>query len=262
MREAAQGAARDAKLKKLGLAPNSDLEEGSPFSEEEADVFERIKREADIADIEAFDSTWHDRIIRGLWSHNKGSAKLRFEQTKEAFRKISTWRRENNIDTILTRKLKGSELVMKHIRTTVGGDDLYGHIVWVEQLVEVAALCSCDLTSKEIVMVRAQTTEAMENIKMSLSSKLGLIRYKQVYVLDLAPLALVPLFQRSEVRKLTTEIMALGTQYYPEGMWKVFIINAPLIFRTVYAMLSPMINPVTKVRMHRVCVLLMHLFKF
>lgn len=252
MREAPQSAARDAKLKALGLVLNSELDEGSPFTDEEADIFERVKQEADIADIDAFDSTWHDRLIRGLWSHNKGNAKLRFEQTKEAFRKISAWRRENKIDTILTRKLKGFELVMKHIRTTVGGDDLYGHIIWVEQLVEVAALCSSDLTSEEIVMVRAQTTEAMEKIKVNLSSKLGLTRYKQVYVLDLARLALGPLFQRSEVRKLATELMALGTQYYPEGMWKIFIINAPLIFRTVYAMLSPLINPVTKVRLQHV----------
>ncbi|KAJ8598927.1 hypothetical protein CTAYLR_009835 [Chrysophaeum taylorii] len=239
-------AARDDALGRLGLAPNKALVEGTAFTDEETRIFERVKREIPVAAVEGFDAAWQDRIIRGLWTHNKGTEAERLEQTKEAFVKISTWRREGKIDSILTRNLRGLETVMEHIRMTAGGDDLYGHLIWVEQLVEVAALCSCDLTTEEIVLVRAQATEAMERLKVKNSQATGLTRYKQVYVLDLAPLALGPLVRRGDVRKLTGEIMGLGSQYYPEGMWKIFIINAPFIFRTVYAVISPFIHPVTK----------------
>lgn len=238
--------ARDARLKTLGLKPNSALAEGSAFTEEEEEIFERVRAKVPAADVEAFDATWQDRLIRGLWTHNKGTADERFAETTEAFEKIARWRREKGIDDILTRRLKGLDVVMKHIQMTAGGDDLYGHVVWVEQLVDVAKLCSCELTTEEIVLVRAQATEAMESLKVQRSTQLGLTRYKQVYVLDVAPLAFGPLIRRGDVRKLTGEIMGLGSAYYPEGMWKIFIINTPLIFRTVYAIVSPMINAVTR----------------
>jgi len=105
--------------------------------------------------------------------------------------------------------------------------------------VEVGALVDGDLTTAEILAVRAQATEAMERLKSD-------DRYKAVYVLDLSVLALMPLLRRADVRKLTLEIMGLGTFYYPEGIWKLYVVNAPLVFRSVYAVVAPFIHPVTK----------------
>lgn len=237
-------AERDAALSRLGMVPNSALAEGSPFTDEESNIFERVKKEVGDDIVNSFSDAWQDRLIRGLWTHNKGTEEKRFEEAVEAFRTISEWRKKN--EQLLQTELVGFNEVMQHIRMIAGGDDLYGHVVWVEQLDGVAELCSTSLTTEQIVSVRAQATEAMEALKVKLSQELGVTRYKQVYVLDLAPLALGPLISRSDVRHLTKDIMGLGSQYYPEGMWKIFIINAPFIFRTVYGMMSPFINPVTK----------------
>jgi len=243
---AATVARLDASLRKLHLPANADLAEGSAFTAEERDVYARVAKKVPQATLDSFDKAWTDRLVRGLWTHNKGTPDERFAETVDAFERISAWRRDEAVDTILERRLKGAETVMDHIRVTAGGSDLYGHVVWVEQLVDVAKLCHCGLETEEILAVRAQATEAMESLKVRIAQELGLTRYKQVYVLDLSVLALGPLIRRGDVRKLTGEIMGLGSKYYPEGMWRIYIINAPLIFRTVYSIISPMINPVTR----------------
>ncbi|KAJ1445538.1 CRAL-TRIO domain-containing protein [Pelagophyceae sp. CCMP2097] len=181
-----------------------------------------------------------------MWTHNKGTEEERLADAISAFKSISAWRQKEAIDSILTRKLKDDTIVMNHIRMTIGGDDLYGHVVWLEQLNDIATLCDCGLSAEEIKMIRAQGTEAVEAVKRNVAKSLGVRRYKQIYVLDLAPVSFGSLITRADVRNLTKEIMGVGSDYYPEGMWKIFIVNAPFIFRSVYAIISPFINVVTR----------------
>jgi hypothetical protein len=36
--------------------------------------------------------------------------------------------------------------------------------------------------------------------------------------------------------------------YYPESLYRMFIINAPFVFRAVWAMVKPWLHPITKER--------------
>ena len=41
-------------------------------------------------------------------------------------------------------------------------------------------------------------------------------------------------------------IIDVGTNYYPESLWKMFLINAPAIFRGIWKIVSPWIDPITR----------------
>ena len=236
----------NAKLTLLGLPTNETMGEGSPFTAEESDVLATCRRECGAPAIDAFSSIWVDRMVRGMYTNNKGSPKQRLAETVESFSVISKWRAQVGADDLVKRRLEGAELVNAKARATVGGTDYYGHSVVVEQLDGIADLCGCGLTTDQMLLVRAQQAEALDAEKRRQSEALGLVRYKQVYVLDLAPLSLGTLARRSDVRSLTLKVIEVGQKYYPEGMWKIFIVNAPWIFRSVYSIISPFIHPVTR----------------
>ena len=51
---------------------------------------------------------------------------------------------------------------------------------------------------------------------------------------------------------MTKAIIGLGNSYYPETIFKIFVVNAPFVFRSAYALASPFIHPVTRDKI-RIC---------
>jgi len=49
----------------------------------------------------------------------------------------------------------------------------------------------------------------------------------------------------STVRNLVKAIIGLGSNYYPESLWRLYLINAPTIFRAIWACVKPMVHPET-----------------
>ena len=236
----------DEKLVAKGLPKNETMVEGSPFTAKESEVLAACRKECGAAAIDSFSSTWVDRMVRGMYTNNKGSHEARLKETMESFKTISAWRRKVGADGLVKRALPGAEVVNAKARATMGGTDYYGHCVVVEQLDGIGDLCGCGLSVEEMLLVRAQQAEALDSEKVRVSEALGAVRYKQVYVLDLGVLSLGTLMRRNDVRNLTTKVLEVGQKYYPEGMWKIFVVNAPWIFRSVYALFTPFIHPVTR----------------
>jgi hypothetical protein len=43
----------------------------------------------------------------------------------------------------------------------------------------------------------------------------------------------------------------VGTHFYPETMWKIYLVNTPMLFRAVWAIVKPWLHPITAAK---VCV--------
>jgi len=132
------------------------------------------------------------------------------------------------------------------MNSRVGGLDLYGHQVWAEQLGDIGAVCDHPLSPDEAKQIRCKVMEAIRALQTRATEKRGLRRYKQVYVLDLSEISISSLLTRSAVREMTKAIVGGANDYFPETLWKLFIVNAPFVFRSAYAVVSPIIHPVTK----------------
>ena len=237
----------DEKLEKARLPLNEGMQEDPPLTaEEEQHLAEAIV--AKLVDPEktmaAFDETSKVRIYRGMITNNKGTMGEKVAEAIESYQRISAWIQAN--PDVLTKKLKGEEVLNGAMNTFIGGQDWYGHQVWAERLGDIAGVVDHPVTPEEAKVIRMKTMEAIRAAQIVASETRGPRRYKQVYIIDLSQLSLSSLMARSSVRTMTTAIVSGANNFYPECLWKMFIVNAPFIFRSVYSMLSPFIHPVTK----------------
>jgi len=46
-------------------------------------------------------------------------------------------------------------------------------------------------------------------------------------------------------KNLLKKIFDIGSTYYPETMFKIYLINAPLVFRAIWAVIKPWLHPIT-----------------
>ncbi|KAJ3101177.1 cytosolic factor, phosphatidylinositol/phosphatidylcholine transfer protein [Phlyctochytrium planicorne] len=65
---------------------------------------------------------------------------------------------------------------------------------------------------------------------------------KSCTILDLKG---VPLTQFNSVRKVVKEVTGIAQNYYPETLGRMFIINAPALFTTVWSIVKPMLDEAT-----------------
>ena len=63
--------------------------------------------------------------------------------------------------------------------------------------------------------------------------------------MDLSKLSTMSM-KNSKVRDMAKAIVTGAGSFFPETAWKLFIVNAPFIFRSVYAVIKPLIHPVTR----------------
>lgn len=236
----------DKALTELKLPLNETLLENKSLDAEE----EKLLNEKILAKIEksaelmaTIDKMSIERIYRGMMTNNKGSEEHRIQEAIETYERIGEWR-QANLESWL-KPLKNEEVLFQAMNSTVGGCDLYGHLVWGEKLGDIKPVCE----AMEPDHAKAIRMKAMETIRLTqtkLTDDRGTKRYKQVYILDFSEVSLGSIMTNASVRAMTKAIIGSANGYFPECIWKIFIINAPFIFRSVYAIVSPFIHPVTK----------------
>ena len=55
-----------------------------------------------------------------------------------------------------------------------------------------------------------------------------------------------------DTRELVKSFIKMASDNYPETVFKIFVVNAPFVFRSAYALASPFIHPVTRDKI-RIC---------
>lgn len=236
----AELARRDRLLEALGLCPNSELVEGKPLSDGERRLLASVRSRLEAAELAELDDYWLRRLVRAQHA-SEGALAASLVRVARFRREVRSAARSAASATRLR------EFTTQCIRSVVGGEDLYGHVVWVEQLVDLRSAAQAGLRD-EMLLARGRLTEGIESRKRAVAARLGVVRYKQVYVLDLAPVSVGSLMTSTHARAAVEDIMAFGALYYPEGTFKIFIVNAPLVFRSAFAILSPLISPTTLVK--------------
>ncbi len=91
--------------------------------------------------------------------------------------------------------------------------------------------------------LRAQLFEALGLEKSFTCARRGYRVYKHISVVDLKNLRMSHFSK--DVRSVIKSIISLGSEFYPESLWKLYLINAPTIFRAIWSVLKPMVHPET-----------------
>lgn len=226
-------ARRDRELLALGLCSNSELEEGAPLSEEERRKLARVRSRLNARDLVELDDYWIRRLLRGCWSCSD-------EVVVATFSRVARGRKEFSAANVPPSQLR--DFATRCMRSVLGGEDLYGHVVWAEQLLDVRSLGS----RSDVFLARGRLTECVERRKRLASARLGVMRYKQVYVLDVGPISVGSVMASVEARATVKALLSFGAKFFPGGAFKIFIVNAPPLFRSAYTLLSPLIAPSTR----------------
>ncbi|KAI9202242.1 CRAL-TRIO domain-containing protein [Polychytrium aggregatum] len=102
-------------------------------------------------------------------------------------------------------------------------------------------------TPERMIKVYVREYEKFLNYRLAAcSAKKGVKLEQSCTILDLKG---VPLTQFGAVKKLVSQVSEIAQNYYPETLGKMFIINAPTLFTTVWAVVKLMLdeNTVNKI---------------
>eukprot|EP01147_Barroeca_monosierra_P006637 gene6637-9424_t len=79
------------------------------------------------------------------------------------------------------------------------------------------------------------------------SERRGYLVEKQVVILDLKNMSFSP---NSRGLSVFRECIRVDQQYYPEMLGEMYLVNAPWIFQPFWAIISPLLDPVTRAKFH------------
>lgn len=126
--------------------------------------------------------------------------------------------------------------------------DKLGRTIYIEQLksLDVAALFQTT-TQDRLLTEHIREFEKFTRYRLAAcSQKAGKNIEQGLSIIDLKG---VPLSQFNSVRKVIQAITSIASNYYPETMGKMFIINSPTLFTVVWSVVKSFLdeNTVTKI---------------
>jgi hypothetical protein len=126
--------------------------------------------------------------------------------------------------------------------------DLKGRPLYIEQLGNADTKTLFKLSTPErLLQVYVRDMEKVLNYRFkACSKKFGKHIDQGCTILDLKG---VPLMQFNECRKILQQVLGIAQNHYPETMGKLFIINAPTLFKGVWTLVKPLLdeNTVAKI---------------
>mmetsp|Transcript_18718 Transcript_18718/g.47205 ORF Transcript_18718/g.47205 Transcript_18718/m.47205 type:complete len:289 (+) Transcript_18718:106-972(+) len=177
-------------------------------------------------------------IVRGYQTY-----KPRLEETIKYFKKIAEWREECKYHEFLNAKLAHFDEFHRAWPNAIFGTDDYGHVLTGFQVEHLDVDGLEKIGGDMLVLLQGQKMKALFEHKRILSKDGGVQRYKHSAIMDLHGLKMSML--HGHKRDIIQRLLDVGSHYFPEQMWKVYLINTPLLFRGVWTMIKPWLHPVT-----------------
>lgn len=137
---------------------------------------------------------------------------------------------------------------MPKIVKVIDEDALVVRHIWAMEL--YSRLCAevrshtyavCLFTSIQVLFVSCLQQSAARGVPIT----------KVTVVFDLAHLSLSPNSTAMAIFKATVDI---DQHFYPERLHQAYFINSPWIFKGLWAVISPWLDPVTKAKVRLLCV--------
>ena len=216
-------------------------------SEEASEMTEEDKKFWD-ASLEALDPSHRKRyladrfdtliLIRAFRNETP-----RLEITIKNLNAIAAWREKVDFDSFLLQRLDKDEVFHRAWPERIYGHDKYGHLILGTRISEIDFEALGRLSEDEVERLQGQKLRAIMAVKRERVDLTGARRYKHASIIDLSGLSLALL--SGHRRALLKRVMDIGTHRFTETAWKIYILNAPLVFRAVWAIVKPWLHPKT-----------------
>lgn len=160
-------------------------------------------------------------------------------------------REDYNLDNILGAPLKNEEEYLNAWRCYVYGYDKQGHPIMYDEIASSTPE-EIEKTFKDnmelIRQYRLRFLRRLDNVKRIQTQKHNKVIYKHVMVMDMSKFSRQHLYDK--VRRIMREIIGDESNLWPNTLYKMYIINAPLAFRLIWKILSNFAHPITVAKIH------------
>ena len=230
------------------MAQDERMEEYIPLTPEEEGLLKECLSKCEHEDAADVLKDMLSNIIRGY-----ATEEPRVSSTVKHMNEICSFRKKHDFSTITTRSLPLAEKFNACWPTRFHGEDKYGHIIMSEELKEIShqEILSTFETLDEVCLLRAQSLEYTMLKKRQLAKERpNKVCYKHIYVINLQGLSWAHF--TSSVQEMLKRVFATGNSYYPETLWTFHVVNAPFMFRAMWAIISMWLHPITrkKIQIH------------
>ncbi len=188
--------------------------------------------------------TADDTVIRFIRGYSREKDPI--VETHKRYSDMLKWRLESNIDDVILNPPKNWEQYNKIYKAFIYGRDRIGRPVCYEQLGKLEPQELLDFGIPACVAGHIRFMEELTKVKWQITRDTGKLIYKHVHVIDLEGFGWK--HTGSQFRSTIKKIMSIDSDFYPETLQKLFVLNASWIFRTLWAIVSPWIHPLTKAR--------------
>lgn len=143
------------------------------------------------------------------------------------------WRRDYKVDDISPHELEKQLSVGKMY---MNGYDKGGRpIVYIKKRVENTETIDFELQTKQLVYTMEKAIRLMKPGNET-----------WVWIIDLSEYSM----SNSAPMSVTKKLLHILATCYPERLYKCFLVDAPWIFSTLWKIVSPCLDPVTKAKIH------------
>ena len=176
--------------------------------------------------------------------------KYDLEKSTEMFSNYIQWREKEKVDEIcksftFSEAQKLTEIYPQFYHKT----DKEGRTIYIEQLKNLDVSKVMAITTQERLLSKhIREYEKFTKYRLAAcSAKMGKNIENGFTIIDLKG---VPLSQFNQVRKMLGSLSAIASDYYPETLGKMFVINAPTLFTAVWSIVKNMLDEHTVSKIH------------
>ncbi|RDW67956.1 hypothetical protein BP6252_09352 [Coleophoma cylindrospora] len=170
--------------------------------------------------------------------------------TKKMFVECEQWRKEFNLDELVrTFDYKEKEQVFAFYPQYYHKTDKDGRPVYIEQLgnIDLAAMYKITTSERMLQNLAVEYEKVADPRLPACSRKSGYLLETCCTIMDLKG---VGLSKVSSVYAYVKQASAMSQNYYPERMGRLYLINAPWGFSTVFGVVKGWLDPVTVEKIH------------
>ncbi|GAB5364174.1 hypothetical protein AAMO2058_000946300 [Amorphochlora amoebiformis] len=216
--------------------------EAKELDEREKKMFDALRKANE--KLSTNTTTSDDTVIRYVRGYAR--EKEVEKTTHERYTAMLKWREENKIDEVILKKPEGWEEYNKHYKAFIYGRDKLLRPVCYEQLglLEPNDLIKFGVDKLEAGHIRFM--EELTKLKWQMTREKNSLLYKHVHVIDLTGFGWKHM--GSKFYGTIKKIMGIDSQFYPETLQKLFILNSSMTFRGLWSIVSPWVHPLTRAR--------------
>lgn len=182
------------------------------------------------------------RFVRGF-----AKTENRMDTTLKCVNAYLKFRSESKVDEIAQTVYPRIEEFNSQWQSGLHGISKTGHVIYVQRLGKIdPAKIWKNFTFDEVRNFHIQEMEHVVTAKEELSRRYGQMTYKHVCIMDLDGVGMSHFGQN--FREPIKQVLNIDQNMYPETLHVMVIVNYSLVFKAIWKIVSPWIDPLTKAR--------------